>query len=44
MAYHRVTHLCVECLDRNNNFASLARLVDNIRTALVNSGIMKGAA
>ncbi len=28
----------------NNNFASLARLVDNIRTALVNSGIMKGAA
>jgi hypothetical protein len=28
----------------NNNFASLARLVSNIRTALVNSGNMKGAA
>lgn len=28
----------------NNNFASLARLVDNMRTVLVNTGIMKGAA
>jgi hypothetical protein len=28
----------------NNNFASLARLVDNMRTALVNGGFMKGAA
>lgn len=28
----------------NSNFASLARLVDNMRTAMVNSGLMKGAA
>lgn len=28
----------------NSNFASLARLVDNIRTALVNTGVFKGAA
>jgi hypothetical protein len=28
----------------NNNFATLNRLVAEIRTALVNTGIMKGAA